>query len=110
MANIWTHVLDPDYCGGGYTECSACGWRLSDGAYHEVYEFQYCPHCGARMAVEEDLVEVVRCKDCIEYYAGMEKPICTLLGLPTEADFFCAEGRDKEHDQERRAHQAHRQV
>lgn len=57
-----------------------------------------------------DVVEVVRCKDCIEYYAGMEKPICTLLGLPTEADFFCAEGRDKEHDQERRTHQAHRQV
>ena len=39
-----------------------------------------------------DVVEVVRCKDCREYYTGMEKPICTLLGLPSPADFFCAGG------------------
>ena len=45
----WLHVDDPDWAGGGKTYCSACHHAYADGAFHEVYEFNFCPHCGADM-------------------------------------------------------------
>ena len=48
----WKHEADADWSGGGATRCSACGFGFADGAYHEVEEFRYCPHCGAIMRQE----------------------------------------------------------
>lgn len=45
----WVHTADEDYAGGGKTTCSACNYSFSDKAYHEVKEFDYCPHCGKKM-------------------------------------------------------------
>ena len=45
----WKHRKDSAWCGGGCTECSACGFGYSDEYYHEVEEFNFCPHCGAKM-------------------------------------------------------------
>lgn len=51
-----------------------------------------------------DVVEVVRCKDCIfcskhRMENGQRKrssPFCMLFGYPTKANFYCAKG-DKPH-------------
>lgn len=45
----WFHVDDPSWAGGGKTCCSACHYAYADGAFHEVYEFSFCPNCGADM-------------------------------------------------------------
>lgn len=50
----WFNFNNPLYSGGGYTVCSNCGMRFSFGAYHEVFEFKYCPWCGAQMNGGED--------------------------------------------------------
>ena len=50
----WIYKKDPDYSGGGYSQCENCGARFSWGAYHEPQEFRHCPMCGHRMEVEED--------------------------------------------------------
>lgn len=50
----WIDKKDPDYSGGGYSQCENCGARFSWGAYHEPQEFRHCPMCGHRMEVEED--------------------------------------------------------
>ena len=50
----WCHETDEDWCGGGKTMCSACGYGFSDGAYHEVLEFNFCPNCGADMREVDD--------------------------------------------------------
>ena len=49
----WCHENDDDWCGGGKTMCSACGYGFSDGAYHEVLEFKFCPACGANMEAQD---------------------------------------------------------
>lgn len=43
----WVNCEDPHYWGGGYTECSNCKMRFAFGAYHEAYDFYYCPDCGS---------------------------------------------------------------
>lgn len=45
----WTLKNDADYLGGGYTKCTNCGMKYAWGAYHEVFEFAFCPTCGAPM-------------------------------------------------------------
>ena len=50
----WQEYEDTIYTGGGYTKCSNCGMRYSWGSYHEVFEFAYCPTCGAEMEVSND--------------------------------------------------------
>ena len=45
----WAHSEDIAWSGGGKTTCSACAWSYSDGAYLDVYEFNFCPNCGAEM-------------------------------------------------------------
>lgn len=45
----WVHSEDIAWSGGGKTTCSACDWSYSDGAYLDVYEFNFCPNCGAEM-------------------------------------------------------------
>ena len=45
----WVHSEDEAWSGGGKTTCSACAWSYSDGAYLDVYEFNFCPNCGAEM-------------------------------------------------------------
>ena len=50
----WVHSEDKEWCGGGKTTCTTCGWSYSDGAYHEVYEFNFCPNCGADMRGESE--------------------------------------------------------
>ena len=51
----WIEKEDDVYHGGGYTECSVCGQRYSWGGYFEANEFRYCPRCGHRMEVQEDV-------------------------------------------------------
>lgn len=47
----WEHHDDDLYAGGGYNECTFCGWRISDWIFVSVPN--YCPNCGARMDEEE---------------------------------------------------------
>ena len=49
---MWIHEKDPDWRGGGYTKCSVCNYGYADGAYLDVEDFNYCPHCGAKMENE----------------------------------------------------------
>lgn len=50
----WIAVTDELWSGGGYWKCSNCSFGFSIGAYHEANEWNYCPHCGARMDGESD--------------------------------------------------------
>lgn len=50
----WKHIYDANWCGGGYTKCTACGNGFSDKYYHEVAEWRYCPNCGAEMEVDDE--------------------------------------------------------
>lgn len=50
----WQEYDDTLYKGGGYTLCTGCGQRFSFGAYHEVFEFKYCPECGREMYYNEE--------------------------------------------------------
>lgn len=50
----WQHIVDPNWCGGGYTKCTACGNGFSDKYYHEVDEWRHCPNCGAEMVVDDE--------------------------------------------------------
>ena len=45
----WNEEPNEDWAGGGAWVCSNCGWGYAFGAYHEAFEFNYCPNCGARM-------------------------------------------------------------
>ena len=45
----WEEKQDNEWAGGGAWVCSGCGWGYAFGAYHEAFEFNYCPNCGARM-------------------------------------------------------------
>lgn len=45
----WINISDEDWAGGGKTECCNCNYGYAWGAYFEVEDFKYCPHCGARM-------------------------------------------------------------
>ena len=45
----WFNHNNSNWGGGGYTECGACGYGFAWGAFFEVDEFDYCPHCGALM-------------------------------------------------------------
>lgn len=56
----WIDRTDKEYVGGGYTECSVCGDRLSWGAYFEANNFRYCPKCGARMHPDKHIFEEMR--------------------------------------------------
>lgn len=47
--NKWFNHNDSNWGGGGYTECGACGYGFAWGAFFEVDDFDYCPHCGALM-------------------------------------------------------------
>lgn len=49
---IWYVIHDEDWFGGGRYECSECGYGFSFGGFHEMDEQYYCPHCGAKMEVE----------------------------------------------------------
>ena len=49
----WKHIIDKDWTGGELYRCSCCNYGYAIGAYHEPYEFQYCPNCGADMRGEE---------------------------------------------------------
>ena len=50
----WQHIVDPDWCGGGYTKCTACGNGFSDKYYHKVEEWRHCPECGAEMVTDDE--------------------------------------------------------
>lgn len=54
----WEHKVTSSYAGGGATFCSVCGYGYSDGAFFEVEDFDYCPHCGATMKVDREDVEL----------------------------------------------------
>lgn len=47
----WIEEKDGWYGGQG-CRCSSCGYGYSYKAYHEPYEFDYCPNCGAKMDKE----------------------------------------------------------
>ena len=86
------YVSDHD----GYFQCSEC-----DSYAHETELGNYCSSCGAKMdevedASDVDVVEVVRCKDCIHYWKNKpsdDVPVC--LASPKD-DAFCSEGERKE--------------
>ena len=45
----WKHIIDKQWTGGELYRCSCCNYGYATGAYHEPYEFHYCPNCGADM-------------------------------------------------------------
>ena len=45
----WKNNVGDGYMGGGSYECTACGWKFSWEGYFELDEYDYCPHCGAKM-------------------------------------------------------------
>lgn len=45
----WKFKAGGNWYGGGGYECSACKYGYAIGAYHEPYEFTYCPNYGAKM-------------------------------------------------------------
>lgn len=47
----WIEEKDGWYGGQG-CRCSSCGYGYSYKAYHEPYEFDFCPNCGAKMDKE----------------------------------------------------------
>lgn len=49
----WLEVVDENWSGGGYWKCNKCGYGYAFGAYFEMDESNYCPHCGARMDGKE---------------------------------------------------------
>ena len=55
----WKHKVTSSYAGGGATFCSVCGYGYSDGAFFEVEDFDYCPHCGATMKVDRRDIELL---------------------------------------------------
>ena len=55
----WEHKVTSSYAGGGATFCSVCGYGYSDGAFFEVEDFDYCPHCGATMKVDRRDIELL---------------------------------------------------
>lgn len=55
----WEHKVTSSYSGGGATFCSVCGYGYSDGAFFEVEDFDYCPHCGATMKVDRRDIELL---------------------------------------------------
>lgn len=44
----------------------------------------------------KDLVEVVRCKDCVHYTEEPGKWMCEMYDWVHEGDWFCADGRRQE--------------
>lgn len=44
----WIEEKDGWYGGQG-CRCSSCEYGYSYKAYHEPYEFDFCPNCGAKM-------------------------------------------------------------
>ncbi len=52
----WLVIEDELWKGGGRYECSACGYGFSFDGYFELDEQPYCPHCGARMEVEDEQI------------------------------------------------------
>ena len=50
----WQESENTLYTGGGYTKCSNCGMKYSWGGYLDVFEFAYCPTCGAKMRPQEN--------------------------------------------------------
>ena len=96
----WLFYEEPD--GYYHSECSECG-RWCDEDVFLKGKWHYCPNCGAKMdevedASDVDVVEVVRCKDCIHYWKNKpsdDVPVC--LASPKD-DAFCSEGERKEAD------------
>ena len=75
-------------------------WKPVIGGRYQQDELFANAALGCRAAEEElktvpaaDVVEVVRCKDCI-YWRG-EHDICTGIGIDFSADGFCCEGKRK---------------
>lgn len=55
----WKLVHDQSYKGGGFWECTACGYKYSRGAYFEPEaHFRFCPNCGVPKIVEPFFNEV----------------------------------------------------
>lgn len=50
----WQHIVDPDWCGGGYTKCTVCGTGFSDKHYLDVNDWRHCPNCGAKMVTDDE--------------------------------------------------------
>lgn len=49
----WIEEKDGWYGGQG-CRCSSCGYGYSYKAYHEPYEFDFCPNCGCAMTKEKE--------------------------------------------------------
>ena len=45
----WIIEVDEKWNGGAKTTCSDCRNSFANGAFHEPWEFDYCPHCGRKM-------------------------------------------------------------
>ena len=46
--STWIEVEDNDFLGGGYVQCSDCGYTYSYGGYFEPDRFKFCPNCGIK--------------------------------------------------------------
>ena len=77
--------------------CMNCGF----GVIVPIY--RYCPNCGALMSedvypgVAPDLVEVVRCRDCVNRVTGKPDFDCEICA--GRMDFYCAAGERRDSDE-----------
>ena len=87
-----------DYDGNGtlyHLNCGICGRTFwSHDAFANV-----CDECKGT-EIQTDMVEVVRCKDCIFGEQINDRYICTNAGhcqsKSNKPDWFCADGKQKE--------------
>lgn len=77
------------------TFCKVCG-KLLPNVRFDPTEVTICQKCADRM--EEDVVRVVRCRDCKHWkpyqgkFSGNTYYQCEELDTDTEPEFFCANG------------------
>ena len=54
LCGEWILENDEDYYGGEVVRCSLCGYGYSTKAFFEPWNFEHCPHCGAKMKGVDD--------------------------------------------------------
>ena len=64
---MWIISKDDDWAGGEKTTCTNCHTGYASGAYHEPWEFKFCPTCGC-------------CMTARRYEAGTEHHIKQKIG------------------------------
>ena len=86
--------------------CKNCGWSEIIGSPiichytgHRTFRDECCEAWKPKEKEKQDMVEVVRCKDCKnenKMCQPWEDIVCTKNGQVHEKDWFCADGERKD--------------